>query len=70
MSVGVIETIDILTQNNATLKRAIERSNELADWCSKLGATPQNQGQFIAFIEYMIDINSKKIKELRKLMGD
>ena len=70
MSVGVVETIDILTQNNSTLKRAIERSNELAICCSKLGGTPQNQGQFIAFIEYMIDLNSSKIKELRKIMGD
>jgi hypothetical protein len=67
---SVVETIDILTENNTTLKRAIERSNELADCCSKLGGTPQNQGQFIAFIEYMIDRNSHKIKELKKLMGD
>jgi hypothetical protein len=67
---SVVEIIDILLENNATLERAIERSNELADCCSKFGGTPQNQGQFIAFIEYMIDVNSHKIKELKKLIGD
>ena len=36
------DLIKLLEQNNSSLKRAIERSNDLVDWCYKLGGTPQN----------------------------
>ena len=70
MSFTVMEEIDLLSQNNASLRRAIERSNELAEWCARLGGTPQNQGQFIALMEYTIDLNHKRIMDIRKSMGD
>ena len=61
------DLIKLLEQNNSSLKRAIERSNDLVDWCYRLGGTPQNQGQFVALLECTIDDNNKKIAELKKL---
>ena len=61
------DLIKLLEQNNSSLKRAIERSNDLVDWCYRLGGTPQNQGQLVALLESTIDDNNKKIVELRKL---
>lgn len=54
-------TID---QCESSLKRAIERSNELHKMAIDGGATPQNQGQFIALLESTIrDIEHLKAGE-------
>jgi len=64
-----MEMIDLLNQNNSSLKRAIERSNDLCEWLVRLSGTPQNQGQFIALLQHTIDDNNKKIQEFQKIRG-
>ena len=49
----------VLEQCEASLKRAVDRTNELCEMAVKLGATPQNQWQFIALLESTVrDINA------------
>ena len=52
----------VLEQCEASLKRAIERSNELHKMACDCGATPQNQGQYIALLE-------STIKDIQSLQG-
>jgi L-2-hydroxyglutarate oxidase LhgO len=55
------QVLPVLEQCDMSLKRAIERSNELHKMACDLGATPQNQGQYIALLESTI----RDIKSLR-----
>jgi hypothetical protein len=48
------EVRKVMNQCRSSLKRAIERSNELHTMAVNGGATPQNQGQFIALLESTI----------------